>query len=127
MLKNLKSFEIDISFCKFLSDKDLRGFMFSLTQNLPLQRLIIHADDVKYNQAMLAQDITNIIENSKSLVELEFSLRKNLTRKEGLALVASFEEKYPTFLLKITGGRAFTVVKPPSINNTLRKSPFARF
>jgi len=128
-IKGLKSFELDLSFCKYIDEKDLRSVLLNLPMNLELENLVINADDVRYNQAILSQDIQTVIRDSKSLKSMRFSLKKNLTKKEGLALISSMEKLFPYFNLAITGGRAFTVVKPPSFgatHNTNRKSVFGR-
>jgi hypothetical protein len=128
-LKGLKSFELDLSFCKYIDEKDVRSMLLILPTTLELEELNINADDVRYSQTHLAQDVQNVIRGSKSLKTMALSFRKTLTKKEGLNLIAAMEKLFPFFTLNITGGRAFTVVKPPSFgsaHNPNKRSAFGR-
>jgi hypothetical protein len=127
-LKKLKTFELDISFCQNIEDKDIRGLMMTLNSNLDLEEFVINADSVKYNQNNLSSDIQQILKNSKSIKKMSFTLKKNLTKKEGLQIVQNLEKLFPHIDLAIIGGRAFTVVKYPSNQSSAmtssRKSNF---
>lgn len=126
-LKKLKTFELDISFCQNIEDKDIRTLMMTLNSNLDLEEFVINADSVKYNQNNLSSDIQQILKNSKSIRRMSFTLKKNLTKKEGLQIVQNLEKLFPHIDLAIIGGRAFTVVKYPSNNAAMtggRKSNF---
>lgn len=126
-LKKLKTFELDVSFCQNIEDKDIRGLMMTLNSNLGLEEFVINADSVKYNQNNLSSDIQQILKNSTTIKRMSFTLKKNLTKKEGLQMVQNLEKMFPHIDLAIIGGRAFTVVKYPSNNNAMtggRKSNF---
>jgi hypothetical protein len=126
-LKNLVSLELDISFCKFLDDKDMKSIMIILPSVLPLQELAISADDIKYAHSMLLQDLQNMIKSSKALRRATIMMKNNFNKKEGLFLMSSIEKIFPYFNLHLIGGRTFTSLKPQSMTGQvggIRKSRF---
>lgn len=122
-LKHLKSFEIDLSFCKSVKEKDLRGILLHLAGNLQLVTLKIHADDINYDENKLNTDIQLAVNSSLTLRELYISLKRTLMGRQAASLVSKFEPKHPGFNLSVKGGQAFTVIKPGAHNRNVFRPP----
>jgi len=115
-LKQLTSFEIDLSFCKSVKEKDLRAILLYLAGSLQLVTLKIYADDINYDENKLSADIHLAVKSSVTLKELYISLKKTLMGRQAVSLVTKFEPKHPGFDLSVKGGQAFTIIKPGSRN-----------
>lgn len=109
-LKHLSSLELDLSFCKSVKEKDLKGILLHFASSLNLISLKVLADDINYDENKLGQDIHHIAKSSKTMQELYISLKKTLMGRQAATIVSKFEPKHPGFDLVVVGGKAFTVM-----------------
>jgi len=130
-LKQLTYLELDLSFCRSIKEKDLRGALLHLAGSLNLTTLKILADDIDYDENKLSTDIHLAVKSSATLKELYISLKKTLMGRQAMSLVNKFEPKHPGIDLSIQGGKAFTILRPNNNNpknlRPIKKSPFAKY